>query len=202
SPLPDERQAAAVAVFSVCRVQDAALLGEAFDALLPERRALLSAAHALRAAAITDRRRLLPVARLVLTALSRDPLTAALRAELATAVLPWRELTDVFERMAGAGELHADALSACVVGLGCWVGRTDNADLVELEGELSGKSDERLRRLALAALTAQASLSEGWSAARLDRLRGYRADPSPLVAAAAQFTLPAEEEERPEGGVE
>src|SRR5262249_42834540 len=46
SPLPDERQAAAVAVFSVCRVQDAALLGEAFDALLPERRALLSAAHA------------------------------------------------------------------------------------------------------------------------------------------------------------
>jgi hypothetical protein len=28
---------------------------------------------------------------------------------------------------------------------------------------------------------------------RLDRLRLYRQDPDPLVAAAAQFTLPAEE---------
>ena len=48
--------------------------------------------------------------------------------------------------------------------------------------------------LALAALVAVAGDSLGWNDERLARLRAYRQDPSPLVAAAAQFTLPPEEE--------
>lgn len=51
------------------------------------------------------------------------------------------------------------------------------------------RHDERLGRLALAALVTQ-SQSRGWNDERLVRLRSYRADPAPLVVAAAQFTLP------------
>ena len=194
SLLPDERQAVALAIFHTCTARDAGLFAEAFAGLLPQRHALVSAVQVLRATVGGDRRRLVPVARAVLTALARDPLTAGLRAGLAIEALPWQELAAMFERLASAGELHADVLAACIMALGSWAGRTDNADLARLEADLSGRSDERLRRLALAALVVQAALPEGWSEARLGRLRAYREDPSPLVAAAAQFTLPAEEE--------
>jgi hypothetical protein len=60
-------------------------------------------------------------------------------------------------------------------------------------------ADERLRRLALAALVALAESTQGagWTPERLVRLRAFRQDPAPLVAAAAQFTLPVVELEGP-----
>jgi hypothetical protein len=70
--------------------------------------------------------------------------------------------------------------------------------LDELEAALAGQDDERLRRIALAALDAQAGDAYGWTAERLTRLRSFRADPSPLVASAAQFTLPLAEITPPE----
>jgi hypothetical protein len=194
SPLPDERQAAAVAVFANCKPQDAERLAKVFKTLLPQRRALLALVHAFRATVGSDRRRLTPVADAVLAVLKRDPLTVELRIGLASETLSWRELAEELEQMGSAGELHADSLASVMTRLGNWVSRTDNADLAHLEAELASKSDERLRRLALAALVVQASLAGGWSESRLDRLRRYREDTSPLVAAAAQFTLPAEEE--------
>jgi hypothetical protein len=50
-----------------------------------------------------------------------------------------------------------------------------------------------VRRLGLAALTGLAQPPRGWNTQRLARLHAYREDTSALVAAAAQFTLPAEE---------
>jgi hypothetical protein len=46
----------------------------------------------------------------------------------------------------------------------------------------------------LACLAGLARPPRGWDEGRLRRLRGFRAGPSALVASAAQFTLPAEEE--------
>jgi hypothetical protein len=59
-----------------------------------------------------------------------------------------------------------------------------------LETAFANSADERLRRLALAAVIAQAAGTAGWTPALRERLDVYRRDPAPLVAAAAQFTLP------------
>jgi hypothetical protein len=198
SPLPDERQAAAHAVFTNCKAQDVGLIGEAFSKVLPQRRALLTAVVALQSMVASDRRRLTPVARSVLATLKRDPLMAELRIGLAIDTLSWQELAREFEELSTGDSFHADVLAVARSGLGNWTGRTDNADLEHLETELAQKQDARLRRLALAALVVEASLPEGWNEARLGRLRRYREDPSPLVAAAAQLTLPAEEEQPPQ----
>jgi hypothetical protein len=61
------------------------------------------------------------------------------------------------------------------------------------ERQLAVSADYAVRRLGLAALTGLAQPPRGWSTQRLARLRAYREDTSALVAAAAQFSLPAEE---------
>ena len=63
----------------------------------------------------------------------------------------------------------------------------------DLEAALAPSPDPRLRRLALATLVARAESATGWNAGRLARLRAFRNDPSPLVAASAQFTFPPDE---------
>ena len=166
------------------------MIETAFADLLPQRRALMDATGSLRAVVRDDLRRLVPVARGVLNALALDPLTAVPRAGLAITALPWQELARAFEAMAATGQLGPDVLAACVADL-CAV--TDGAALAQLETALATQGDDRLRRLALAALVASASLAEGWNEDRLRRLRDYRQDQSPLVAAAAQFTFPPEE---------
>lgn len=60
---------------------------------------------------------------------------------------------------------------------------------------LAENKDERLRRVAFATLVAQSHPPPGWSTERLGRLARYRPDKVPLVAAAAQFTLPPTENE-------
>ncbi|HEY7424672.1 MAG TPA: HEAT repeat domain-containing protein, partial [Gemmataceae bacterium] len=189
---PDERIAAAHALFAICRSADAARLADGIRETLSNRRALLAMVEALSAAMRGQHSRLMLVGRAVLDVLAEDPLTAHLRVELAVGMLSWADLADVLERMAASGELHAEALTAGVQAMAAWARRPDRADLERLETRLAPHSDERLRRLALAALTVEAKLPGGWSDARLERLRIYRRDRSPLVAAAAQFTLPAE----------
>jgi hypothetical protein len=61
--------------------------------------------------------------------------------------------------------------------------------LAAMETELAASEDDRLRRLALAALIAQGTATPGWTPDLRARLDIYRRDPSSLVAAAAQFTL-------------
>ena len=67
---------------------------------------------------------------------------------------------------------------------------SDSNSLPAFEAALAASPDARLRRLGLAAAVAQATQPAGWTAALRARLDQYRADPTPLVAAAAQFTFP------------
>ncbi len=194
SPFRDERQAAAAALLATCRAQDGAVLAEAVAGLRADRRALLTLTGTLRTLVASDRRRLGAIVRAVLGALAGDPLTVGLRLGLAAEALTWDEFAEFLQNVTGRGELHADALTAAEMALGAWTGRPAGLDLAKVEAALARSPDERLRRLALAALVGQARLPGGWDRDRLERLCVYREDASALVAAAAQFTLPAEEE--------
>jgi hypothetical protein len=93
--------------------------------------------------------------------------------------------------MVRSEELHAEALTAAAEAI-VSATRPDESPQ-ELEPR-DGQRDERLRRLALAALIA-ARTSTWLGRERLARLRLFQADRSPLVAEAAQFVFPPEESE-------
>ncbi len=192
SSLPDESRAAASAVFAIYSEKDAQLVGEAVKSLIANRRALLTSIQALHAAIIRSRRQLLPTARAVIEALAIDRLTVNLRVQIAIIALPWDEVARFFVELTASGEMHAEALMTAVVAMkSANHRRTDAQDLAQLEATLATTSDERLRRLALAALVTQSQ--RGWDDKLLARLNSYRRDSSPLVAAAAQFTFPPAE---------
>jgi hypothetical protein len=129
---------------------------------------------------------MLPAARAVLAALAEDPLLISRRLELAIEALPGREVCDLLcGTVAG---LHGEALMAVVAALRAG-GRRNPTVLEELETGLSASDDERLRRIALAALTVLAE-ARGWTTHHRDRLAVYQADSSPLVAGAAHFVFP------------
>ena len=139
-----------------------------------------------------QRERLLPTVRAVLQSLQADPLTGVERVKLAVTALPWPELEAYLVAMAERSELTMDVMMSalCAFTFKEIRHRSEIADIAVLESALSTHADERLRRLALAALVALTSTPSGWTDALLARLQAYRADPSPLVAAAAQFTFP------------
>ncbi len=229
APLPQERSAAAAALFSTYTTRDLPAIGEALAILLPNRRALETILAALLVSGQFSRREHHAAARTVLAALAGDPLTATSRVELAMQQLSGDELAGYLQQLAKRGELHAEALMAAVHALGNRFGvgfpmalamarvsragglswrirsivlrtlrpapenRPSSDDLARLEAALAAQADERLRRIALAALIAQSSDHRRWDAERLARLRVFRADASPMVAGAAQFTLPVEE---------
>jgi len=220
SPIRDERDAAAGAVVAMAVERDAARIGEAVAALLPDRRALLTFMENLTVAAGSERARpsrgrralaprtrpvvavsggrsrLLPVAHAVLDTLATDHLTSSLQIRLAARALPWDEIGALLLRLAEAGDLHSDALSAAcqeLTGARAALRRDEAAGLAALDERFGESPDRYVRRLGLAALVGLARSALGWDADRLARLNAYRADPAALVAAAAQFTLPAEE---------
>jgi hypothetical protein len=190
SRVPDEQAAAAAAVFNTYTGRDANLVGAAIALVRTNRRALSTTLGALTQANYWNRVQLLPTVRAVLEALTGDPHTAALRVVLAARALPWPEVAELMARMAGAGELHAQALCSAGTAIEQATRRGDATGLGELETTLAASEDPALRHLALNALIAQATLPPGWTEERLQRLKDYRADPAPLVAATAQFTFP------------
>ncbi|MEZ0362231.1 HEAT repeat domain-containing protein [Mycobacterium sp. pUA109] len=190
---PAEQHAAAVALFTICRPPDAARIAAGIRDALPNRRALVATVQALLTALPGQHARLRPIAHAILGVLADDPMAVHLRLQLAGQVLAWHQFAGLLDDLAASGEWHADAVAAGIAAVGSWTRRSDRADLEALETRLASHADDRMRRLALAALVAAAALPGGWSAARLDRLRGYRRDHAPLVAAAAQFTLPLED---------
>jgi hypothetical protein len=196
STQPDESAAAARAVFTTYTAQDSHVAGRAVGTLLHNRRALQTTVHTLQSSLAWSREHLLPAARAVLQAMAADPLTASLRVELAAHALPWEELAELLAEMARSGELHAEALMTAAQAIHTAASRTDAVRLTSLDLEFFSSEDERLRRLGLAALAALAGPPRGWNDERLARLEAYRADSSPLVAAAAQFTLPPVENDR------
>ena len=220
SPLRDERDAAAGAVVAMAVERDAARIGATVAALLPDRRAILTfmdkltvaaggerarPSHGRRAlapitrpvvAASGGRSRLLPVVHVVLDALATDRLTSSLQIRLAARALPWDEVGALLLRLAAAGDLHSDALSAACqefTAARATLRRDEASDLAALDERFGVSPDRYVRRLGLAALVGLARSARGWDADRLARLNAYRGDPAALVAAAAQFTLPAEE---------
>jgi hypothetical protein len=190
SPLPDEYRVAGQAVVEDCRASDASRVGDAVSRRLGpnHRRALVALVQPLTAAVPRDRTRLAPAARAVLDALAADPLTGALRVALAMASLSGSDLITCLETLAADDSLHAEALRVAAEAVASTVSRPGGSDVDGLEVTLGAHHDAHVRRIGLAALVACANVL-GWDADRLARLRTYRGDPSPLVAAAAQFTF-------------
>jgi len=189
SPHTEEARAAGRLVFASYTARDAEAVSAAFARLLPQRRALVSAVDALQTAASASRSKAAPLVRGVLEALSADPLTLHLQVGLAVDTLEWAELGARLLTWAADGRLHADALT---VGVNTLLGagrRTDVSEVETLEDILVVGPAEA-RRLALAALVLGSLASRAWTPERLSRLETYRADPSVLVASAAQFILP------------
>jgi hypothetical protein len=208
SPLPDETAVAARAVFATyagSAGQDAAAIGETVARVHGDRRVLLAVLRALQSALMGDRARLRPAVWAVLGALAGDPLTVRYRVELAITGLLWQEVAQYLAGLGQSNELHPEALMAAVRAIEESEYRSasranysaeavaepaQQTGLNLLEAVLADSPDERLRRLALAALVAQAGGSSGWTEELRARLDRYQQDPAPLVAAAAQFTFP------------
>jgi uncharacterized protein YciU (UPF0263 family) len=137
-------------------------------------------------------RKIVPIARVVLTVLSTDVLTSSLQVELALEVLEPEDLSTFLVQLAERGGLHADALQTAIRQLEDSVQYSDPEDLQAIEARLAGADHEHVRRLGLAALVA-ATREQGWTQERVERLNAYRADGSMLVASSAQFTFPVAE---------
>lgn len=197
SSLPDESAAAAAAVFATYTgSKDTAVVGEAIGNIQGNRRILASSLQALHSALAENRSRMEPTARVILEVLDNDPLTARHRMQLAAAGLPWEDVVTYLTRMATRNELHAETLMSAVRVIEALTDRYGSkAGLQHLESTFASSPDERLRRLALAAMVTQAISLSGWTTALRTRLETYQQDPSPLVAAAAQFTFPPPLEE-------
>jgi hypothetical protein len=189
----DRREAAEAleAALAICDERDAPAFGDLFRDLLPRRRLLKRAMKALEPDDTRARQRLLPVARATLGALEAGPLTITLRVRLAGWYLGADDLAEYFERVSARQEWHDEALMVACATTSDQDDRLSVEQWRAIEGRLSISADERLRRLAFAALKAWAARAGDWEGAPLERLRAYRADPAPLVAAAAPFTLPA-----------
>nr|GFC91904.1 hypothetical protein [Tanacetum cinerariifolium] len=194
SPLPDEYNAAARALFAFYAAQHPAAIAETVAQVRPERRVLRALLKALHAALGTNRSRLQAVVHGILAVLRPDPLTVRLQARLAVSGLPWDELAPYLTDLAATNALDAESLMATVQALEASGQRSglpsDTNSLPAFEHDVATSPDARLRRLGLAALVAHATQPAGWTAALRTRLDQYRADPAPLVAAAAQFTFP------------
>lgn len=193
SPLPGEVELAAQAVFGTYGANDAAAVAATAGQIRNNRQALRAFLYVMRVHAIQNRRHLLKTTRAVLAVLAADPLTARSRAELAVAGLGGVELADYLATLTRSGELHAEALMAAVDAIES-AHEPIPPELSGAETILAAAPEGELRRLALACLVTLAKTTGGWTAERRARHAVFCQDPSPLVAAAAQFTeLPPQE---------
>ena len=193
SAQPDLTGAAASAIFGTYAVSEPALAGEAIAGLRADRRAQRQALEALLHDVQRSPRRLRPAARAALDALAGDPLSGTHQARLAVSAFRGEDLAATLSTLAAREALFADALVTAGSAIERGDAGQEETTLLALETSLAGSADAGLRRLALSALIAQSRPPLGWDEARLSRLREYRADPAPLVAGAATFTLPEAE---------
>ena len=200
SAIASEVQLAASAVFATYVGRGAAAVGQALMELLPHRQSLDTTLRTFDTQLARDRIRLRPTLDVALDVLEIDPLCVTWRVRLAIGGLRGEELAAYFEKL--APDLHAEALMTAANELSSngtqqFIGAfryvpvpTVSDDWQAFETRLAAHSDERLRRIAFAALIAQSQQSSGWTEALRARLETYRADPSRLVASAAAFTFP------------
>jgi hypothetical protein len=125
----------------------------------------------------------------ILKELSTDPLAVNLRLDIGSAIFSITEFTALIEQLSDARELHAEAFMHALQYL------TNYRDLGTAEATLIEERwrddlNPLLRRLGLAILIGSTKPPLGWTQYRRAALQGYRSDPEPMVAAAAQFTFP------------
>lgn len=191
SLVPDECEAAVQALLATYAIRQPDVLAGAAARILQNRRSLASLVSRLSAAVSQNRRRFLTAARSVLATLRQDPLTLCQQIRLAAVALPFGELAEFIAAASAGHLLHAGAAESLVQSIHGAENRPDAELLETLEKRFSADPDEVLRRVALASLVALSGSNRGWDQERLRRLREFRRDAAPLVAEAAQFTLPA-----------
>jgi hypothetical protein len=188
SHLPDECSAAANALFNTYSGKLAHAIGDGIESFIGNRRALQTAIDILINTLSWRQSQLLPTARAVIESMESDPLTRCLQVKLAVAALPGAELATFLQKLVEAEQMHPEVLWSAVTSIERVTSTSDASELVRLEEILSVSSDDRLRRIALAALIAQ-SQADGWNDDRQQRLYAWRNDPSAMVAEKAQFTF-------------
>ncbi|GHO84719.1 hypothetical protein [Dictyobacter formicarum] len=126
--------------------------------------------------------------------LAEYPATGKVRLCNAFKLLPMADIIELLKHLAETNQLHADALmDACDLLNATYPRTMTTDDLQAVQDALAEHPDERLRRVALAALIAQARetrYSSNWTPELIARLHTYQSDPSLLVAEAALNVFP------------
>lgn len=204
----ETRSAAAQAIFTTYAGNDRQQIGAVAQRLLPNRRSLgvlLDRLFTLLSAIPGFYR---PAAVGVIEALAADPLTASFRVRLALTGLRSTETATLIDQLSREGLFDAGALHAALNSIPGprtrsefyeldnslarirGYGRGELTELARLESLLRSHADPLVRRLALGLLLAA---TQDWNDAARMVLEQYRADASPLVASAAQFSFPTSE---------
>jgi hypothetical protein len=191
----DEREVAAKVIATNSSANDAPRIADIVGKMRDQRRPLHDFVRFVTADALADapkRRRLEPMARLVLESLRVDPITAGLRLKFAAGILG----ADGFEQELQKLVDDAFPISAIIQEATAAIEQigqtTKRSQLAEVENRLASSDDPHLRLLAFIALLTQAGDHKRWDDARRGRLAGYRNDPAPLVAIRAQYCFDAD----------
>jgi hypothetical protein len=185
-PHPEESRIATEAALQRMLPAEAEAVIRRMAQLCPQRRLLLGFLEALRNRLTPQAAApLLRIGHGLLATLRADPRVVPQAIALAPRLLGWEELADMLVDLVARDLLHADAMVEALQA----ARSTTHPEL--FEARLAGRPDPRLRRIAVAALAHAARPGHGWSEERRARLDRYRADPSPLVAGAAEMIFPA-----------
>lgn len=187
STIPDERTAGLTAALAAATDADAPAFAAAFARLLSQRRELVGAVGDFARATRGLGPRLVEVRSAVLAAVEADPAVVSLQIRLAAARFAAEPFARWVLKLVGTARWHAATQTAAFDAL------TEAAqpaeELERGEAVWSASEDPAARWLALRVLEWSAA-GQGWTDARRDRLRRYRADASLLVADAAALTFP------------
>lgn len=187
SPLFHESSQAINALLTTYK-NSADIIGATVRSIISNRRILLELTQCLSQMLKYEQQQMLPTARAVIEAMQEDPLTTTLQVDIAIYVLPWEELAAFFQQLAIEGKMHYEVLFRAIQGLEQITIRKDINELIHLEQLLAPSDDEKLRRIALAALITQSNV-QGWNNELKQRLYAFRNDPSLMIAEKAQFTI-------------
>jgi hypothetical protein len=193
SPIRVEATQAAQAVFKTYGKAQHERIADAFRQILGNRKMLQSHVDTYLSAGITyTQKHLLPATLGIISVLKEDKLTLSLRLKLIFLALPWEQFRAHFLEI--IPELQADTLVQTEVLIKNSMERGKVRRATELETELRGSGDEKARRLALAFLLATVDRMGKWTDELKQRLEEYRQDSSVLVAEAATYVFPPEDQ--------
>ncbi len=191
--LRDESNTAALAIVHTYGRQVPETIASILASVRENRRALSSLLSAFTSELRQDRKRLNGAGRSIVSALDGDPNLTSQRLSLSVLVITAEEIINLVERIRENHLLHPGSLSGLVQSLPMFLVREDAEEANAFVKRWCASPHPDLRRLALAALTANCESRTGWSEADLALLEQFRMDSAPLVAEAAQFTFPAKE---------